>query len=110
MSLDLNMVMLVTAGYDIDFIQINVTALALSFDKEKVMWDDKKLVVAIQFSHFAGHWLKNLASDFGVCVVFKYGNKLSKLPQKTAREIEPCKKSGHSNYVECVNRTVYRTE
>jgi len=107
-SLNLNVGRLLNAGYEDTFIKRNLIQLALEFGTERAEWAKDRPVVAIQFSHYSGHWLKNLANDFGVLVVFKYGNKLAKLAPRTSKVTEKCKKSGHDTFVECIDRTVYK--
>ncbi len=105
-----NIQRLQTAGYDDEFIQRSITDMALSYGKWKGSWKEKNgdlPVIAIQFTHYAGHWLKNLAAEFDVTVVFKYGNKLSRLPAMVNNAKKPCMNSGHESLVECVDRVVY---
>ena len=91
----------------IGFILQQISALSLSIDRENQKFDIVRRVVAIQYCHRFPHRLKRLGEDFGVLVVFKYGNKLERLPAKTTIEKGPCGKSGHDEFVKCESNIVY---
>ena len=106
-SIEGQVVRLVDAEYNLDFIEHQMKQLAMSFGREKKLFEKDCAIVAIQFVHNSGHRLKDLAEKFGVLVVFRYGNKLSSLPARLSRKEEKCGKSGHSDVVECSNNLVY---
>ena len=95
------------AQYIMEFILQQMKKLAMSIQRDSITFDVDRPVVAIQYVHADSHALKELGKKFGILVVFKYGNKLEKLPARVDRSRAECGKSGHEHILDCVDNVVY---
>jgi hypothetical protein len=106
-SLEMQENRLKAAGYPKQFVSQQIRSLASAITRNTKQFENDLPVVAIQYSHSWGHRLKKLARRFDVRIVFKYGNKLAKLPSKVGTQ-EKCGKSGHASFTKCCSSVVYQ--
>jgi hypothetical protein len=114
LSLNTQIKRLCLAGYPKAFISQQIVGLAVSLKSEesnnKPKWEDKRKSVIVQFSHSFGHRLRKLCKMFDIRIIFKYANKIKNLVTKTGRKQKKCGKSGHGDFVECVDNVVYNIQ
>jgi len=77
--------------------------LAISLNTAREEYKQDRPYVVVQYYHNIGHRLRKLANEVGVQVIFKYGM----IPGKFTVEKDVCKKSGHTQYVNCIDNIVY---
>lgn len=93
------------SGYGVSFVWPILFSLIVPREKRQVETQSNSIAV-VPYFHDVSHWLKSIAANFGVRVVFSNYFRLDRLTP-FSREREICTKRHREMFVQCNNGVVY---